>query len=99
MNILSKALLATAIATATATAASACTINYREGVQVHRIVHGATHGSLTIHEFGKLAAGQAKVRAMERQARMDGYIDPWECNQIQAALNVQSVRIFLKKHN
>jgi hypothetical protein len=36
---------------------------------------------------------------MENQAKSNGVVTPIECARIHAAQNIQSARIFLKKHN
>jgi hypothetical protein len=100
MNALSKIIIAASLLAGTATAASAtCNINYRQHNQAHRIYDGVYNGKLGFYEFKRLAAGQAKVRRMERIARLDGWISPLECAAINNALNWQSARIYHKKHN
>jgi hypothetical protein len=100
MNTLSKILVAASLLAGTATAASAtCAIDYRENNQMHRIYKGVYNGRLSFHEFKRLAKGQARVRRLERLARLNGSISPWECAAINNALSWQSVRIYHKKHN
>ncbi len=94
-----KILLATAALLVVSTAtASADNVNHRERRQAHRIFKGVQNGSLTFHEFKQLARGQAKVHRMERRARSDGFVDPWERARIQNELDRQSHRIYNKKH-
>jgi hypothetical protein len=100
MNMFSKALVATALVAVSATAASACNVNFRQYNQQHRIWNGAYNGNVTFGEFLRLERGQAKVRRLERIFRNSGGgISPWECAVLNNALNWQSVRIYVKKHN
>ena len=84
------------IASATAMAGQ---IDHRERRQAHRIFNGVQSGELSFNEFRQLARGQARVHLMERRARADGFVDPWERNRIRQAQDVQSVRIYNKKHS
>ncbi len=93
------ALIAVVILGATSANAVAGNINVRERNQAHRIFEGVKHNQLTFNEFGRLAAGQARVHALESRARSDGFVDPWERNRIEQAQNRQSARIFNLKHN
>ena len=47
----------------------------------------------------KLVKGQAHVQNLENQAKADGVVTPFERLRIHTAQNVQSARIFIKKHN
>ncbi len=100
MSILSKLIIAATLTVATATAASAaCNVNYRQFHQNGRIIHGAYTGNLSYREFRHLERNEAAIRQMERVARADGHITPGECLVLNQALNFQSNRIWLKKHN
>jgi hypothetical protein len=99
MNILSKIFVATTLVAASATASSACNVNYRQYNQQHRIWNGAYNGNVSFGEFLRLERGQAKVRKLERIFRASGGISPFECAVLNNAINWQSVRIFVKKHN
>lgn len=99
MNIISKLLIAASVVVVTASTASACNINYRQTHQNHRVIKGVFSGQLNYAEFRRIEALQADVRMMERVARADGYISPAECALLNRKLNVQSVRIWVKKHN
>ena len=74
-------------------------INARQNAQSHRIFNGVQSGQLTYGETQKLAQGQAHVQNLENQAKSDGVVTPLERARIHTAQNVQSVRIFVKKHN
>jgi hypothetical protein len=74
-------------------------INARQNVQAHRIFNGVQSGRLTFNETQKLLQGQARVQNLKNQAKADGIVTPLERARIHTAQNVQSARIFLKKHN
>jgi hypothetical protein len=74
-------------------------INARQNAQQHRIFKGVQQGDLTFNETLKLQHGQARVQNLENQAKANGVVTPLERARIHAAQNVQSARIFLKKHN
>ena len=74
-------------------------INKRQNAQANRIVHGFASGRLTGAETAKLAQGQQHVQNLENQANADGVVTPYERLRIHTAQNVQSARIFIKKHN
>jgi hypothetical protein len=92
-------LAAVVLMIATSATAMAGQIDHRERRQAHRIFNGVQSGELTFNEFRQLARGQARVHLMERRARADGFVDPWERNRIRQAQDVQSGRIYNKKHN
>ena len=54
---------------------------------------------MTFNETLKLQQGQARVQNLENQAKANGVVTPLERARIRAAQNIQSARIFLKKHN
>ena len=74
-------------------------INARQNAQKQRIINGAVSGRLTLPETVSLAKGQAHVQNLENQAKADGVVTPFERLRIHTAQNVQSARIFIKKHN
>jgi len=74
-------------------------INARQNAQAHRIYNGIYSGRISFPESQKLAQGQAHVQNLENQAKADGFVTPLERARIHAAQNIQSARIFLKKHN
>lgn len=74
-------------------------INARQNAQAHRIFNGVQSGELSFNEYQKLAKGQARVQNLENKAKADGFVGPLERARIHAAQNVQSARIWLKKHN
>jgi hypothetical protein len=67
--------------------------------QQSRIEQGVTSGSLTHREVAQLERGQARVDRTEAVAGADGHVGPVEQGRIQHAENVQSGRIYDKKHN
>ena len=74
-------------------------INARQNAQQHRIFKGVQSGELNFNETKKLLQGQARVRNLENQAKANGVVTPLERARIHAAQNIQSARIFLKRHN
>jgi phage terminase Nu1 subunit (DNA packaging protein) len=74
-------------------------INARQHAQKQRIINGALSGRLTYPETVRLAQGQAHVQNLENQAKADGVVTPFERARIGFAQDVQSARIFVKKHN
>ena len=67
--------------------------------QQKRIEQGIRSGQLTRHEAARLEAEQSHIAAMERRAKADGYVDPWERRQIAAAQNRAGRDIFREKHD
>ena len=74
-------------------------INARQNAQQHRIFKGVQQGDLNFSESQKLLKGQARVQNLENRAKANGVVTPLERARIHAAQNIQSARIFLKKHN
>jgi hypothetical protein len=74
-------------------------INARQNAQQHRIFEGVQSGDLNFTETQKLLKGQARVQNLENRAKANGVVTPLERARIHAAQNIQSARIFLKKHN
>jgi hypothetical protein len=74
-------------------------INARQNAQANRINKGVLSGRLTPIETMKLVQGQTHVQNLENQAKADGVVTPFERLRIHTAQNVQSARIFIKKHN
>jgi len=74
-------------------------INARQNAQQHRIFKGVQQGDLDFSESQKLLKGQARVQNLENRAKANGVVTPLERARIHAAQNIQSARIFLKKHN
>ena len=67
--------------------------------QQSRVNQGVATGSLTTAETGKLERGQARVNHKEAAAGANGHVDPVEQANVQHAENVQSARVYRKKHN
>jgi len=74
-------------------------VNARQNAQQHRIFKGVQQGDLTFNESQKLLQGQARVQNLENKAKANGVVTPLERARIRAAQNIQSARIFLKRHN
>ena len=74
-------------------------INARQNIQQHRIFKGVQQGDLTFRESQKLQRGQDRVQNLEDKAKANGFVSPLERARIHAAQNIQSARIFLKRHN
>lgn len=75
-------------------------INARQNTQQQRIFDGVASGEVNLNEYQKLQQGQAHIQNLKNQARAnDGVIGPVERLRIHAAQNVQSARIWAKKHN
>jgi hypothetical protein len=74
-------------------------INARQNVQQQRIYYGVASGEVTPGEYLKLQKGQARVQNLENKAKADGVVTPFERARIHTAQNVQSARIWIKKHN
>jgi hypothetical protein len=67
--------------------------------QEARIHQGVKTGALTNTEVGRLERGQARVDRREARAGADGHVGAGEQHVIQHTENVQSKRIWHKKHN
>ena len=74
-------------------------INGRQNAQSHRIYNGVMSGELTFNEYQKLQKGQTRVQILENKAKADGIVTPLERARLHNAQNIQSARIWLKKHN
>ena len=59
----------------------------------------SSRGDLSFRESQKLQQGQARVQNLENKAKANGVVTPLERARIHAAQNIQSARIFLKRHN
>jgi hypothetical protein len=67
--------------------------------QQQRIKQGVASGSLTNSETARLERGQAHVERKEARAGIDGHVGAAGQASIQHAENVQSAKIYHKKHN
>jgi hypothetical protein len=74
-------------------------INARQNAQSARIYEGVASGEVNLNEYQKLQQGQTRVQNLENKAKADGVVTPFERARIHAAQNVQSARIWVKKHN
>lgn len=74
-------------------------IDARQANQQERINKGVGSGQLTARETVNLQRGQVRVQRMENRAKSDGVVTAGERARINQAQNVQSRKIFNKKHN
>jgi hypothetical protein len=82
-----------------ATAASADEIDRRQAYQEQRIRAGVRSGEITRREYRQLETEQARIRELERRAKADGYVDPWERAQISRAQTAASAHIYQESHD
>ncbi|MBX9926195.1 MAG: hypothetical protein K2Y05_07535 [Hyphomicrobiaceae bacterium] len=97
-----RPLIATVVIAGTAMAsvpAFADVTDARQARQATRIEQGVRNGSLTPAETGKLVNEQRNIQALERSAKKDGYVDPIERRQLQAAQDRASRNIRAEKHD
>lgn len=87
------------LSTTASFAQSTPTIDQRQANQQTRINQGVASGQLTPREANNLQRGQARVQRMENRATSDGVVTRREQARINHAQNVQSRKIFNKKHN
>lgn len=71
----------------------------RNANQETRIAQGAKSGTLTNQQVGSLQRGQAHVDQKEARVARDGYVGAGEQAGIQHSENLQSNKIYRKKHN
>ncbi len=74
-------------------------IDAREAAQAHRIARASRNGELTWYERLQLRAEQARIYAMERAAKRDGYISGWEARRIEQAQDAASQHIYRESHD
>jgi uncharacterized membrane protein YebE (DUF533 family) len=74
-------------------------IDRRQFRQEQRIQEGVRQGDLTRREYLQLEAEQARIRELERRARADGRIDPYEAARIRRAQNEASRHIYQERHD
>lgn len=74
-------------------------IDARQANQQARINKGVASGQLTNREAANLQRGQARIQRMENRAAADGVVTRGERARINHAQNVESRKIFNKKHN
>jgi hypothetical protein len=98
MKTLLLASLVLAVTSATSFAGTPW-INARQNAQWNRISNGFSSGRLTTSETARLINGQAHVQNLKNQANADGVVTLRERARINFAQDVQSARIFIKKHN
>jgi len=54
---------------------------------------------LAFNEYHKLQQGQIGVQNLENKAKANGVVTPLERARIHATQNIQSARIWIKKHS
>lgn len=74
-------------------------INARQRQQRDRIQAGMHAGRLTRAGFHELIHEQRRISAMEREFRVDGYMDASEFRRLDRALNIASRNIRAEKHD
>ena len=74
-------------------------IDRRQDRQEFRIHQGVRSGEITRREHWRLEREQAHVRYMERAARSDGYVSPYERARIRAAQDAASRHIAREAHD
>lgn len=74
-------------------------IDARQENQQKRIGAGIAKGQITPREAVQLERGQARVNRMENRAKSDGVVTARERARIHRAQNVQSNKIYRKRHN
>ncbi len=74
-------------------------IDARQANQQQRIDQGVAKGQLTPREAANLQRGQARVQRMEGRATADGVVTGRERARINRAQNVESRKIYNKRHN
>jgi uncharacterized membrane protein YebE (DUF533 family) len=92
-------LVSAATLVAATSIAQADYIDRRQSNQAYRIEQGVRSGQLSRHETARLKAEQERIAAMERAAKRDGYVSPYERARINDAQNHASRHIYLDKHD
>ena len=71
----------------------------RQSNQAQRIEQGVASGQLNAREAARMEAGQARVEAIEDNAKADGVVTKKERARLKHAQNVESKRIHRQKHD
>jgi hypothetical protein len=74
-------------------------IDRRQAIQDYRIHQGVRSGEITRREAYRLEREQAHIRRLERNAKADGYLSPYERDRIRAAQNAASRHIYEESHD
>lgn len=74
-------------------------IDRRQDRQEYRIQQGVRSGEITRREAYRLEREQAYIRHLERNAKADGYVSPYERDRIRAAQNSASRHIYQESHD
>ena len=74
-------------------------LDQREQNQAQRVRQGVQSGELTRRETARLVQGQAQLRRMEYRAKSDGVVTQRERARLQQKANIESRKIYRKKHN
>lgn len=74
-------------------------IDARQESQQKRIGAGIAKGQVTPREAIQLERGQARIDRMESRAKADGVVTARERTRLHRAQNVESQKIFRKRHN
>jgi hypothetical protein len=74
-------------------------IDSEQARQRSRIEDGRRSGQLNRWEYERLSAQQDRISAMERRAKADGVVTPWERRAIREAQHGASRSIWHEKHD
>jgi hypothetical protein len=71
----------------------------RQNRQMSRIERGYRDGSLTPREAGALMEEQRRIAEVERRAKLDGYVDPYERARLRHMQDNASRNIAAERHD
>ena len=74
-------------------------VDARQANQAARIHQGIAKGQINPNEAANLQRGQARVQRIEDRAKLDGVVTRRERARIHRAQNVESRKIYNKRHN
>lgn len=74
-------------------------VNERQDKQMDRILDGLYEKRINPHEFRKLMDEQRAIRGMERQFLADGFLNRFEYQKLNAALDAAKRNIFQEAHD
>jgi hypothetical protein len=74
-------------------------VNERQDKQMDRILNGFYDKRISPVEFRRLMDEQRAIRVLERQSLIDGVLNPFEYQKLDAALDVASRNIFQQAHD
>jgi hypothetical protein len=74
-------------------------VNERQDKQLDRILNGFYEKRINPHEFRKLMDEQREIRQLENRFLADGFLNRFEYQKLDAALDAASRNIFQEKHD